>query len=110
VVREDDRKGRAMTKPASYVTRAGLVRKFDTAYRTIGGWVGKQLKPLEARIAALEARPELKHRGIWRENKSYQEASLVTHAGSLWLCKRKTKARPGQSPHWQLIVKSGSAT
>ena len=63
---------------------------------------------VDARVAALEQRPELRHVGVWRESRTYPEASIVTHAGSLWLCKAATQARPGQNDAWQLIVKSGN--
>lgn len=91
-----------MTK-SPFVSRKTL----DRAFETIGRWTGTKLKPLEDRIAKLEARNAVRHRGIWRDGKSYPEASLCTHSGSLWIAKRKTKARPGQSDNWQLVCKGG---
>jgi hypothetical protein len=38
-----------------------------------------------ARIAALEARPELKYGGVFEQGASYQEGVLVTRSGSWWL-------------------------
>ena len=74
--------------------------------------LGSQLDRLAlmgAKIHELEQRPELKHRGVWRETESYRECNMVSHAGGLWTARQDTKARPGQSHEWQLIVKSGKA-
>ena len=99
---------RAKTQQAKFVTKANLTKKLDRAYVIVGKFIANQLKPLQDRIAELEARPELKHLGIWRE-KNYKAGSLVTHKGGLWLCQKATKQRPGQSSAWTLIVKSGEA-
>jgi len=64
---------------------------------------------LEARVAELEARPELRHCGIWKPNTRYRECNLTTHRGGLWLAKRANRSRPGESDAWALIVKSGHA-
>ena len=72
--------------------------------------LGAQLDRLAlmgAKIHELENRPELKHRGVWRETENYRECNMVSHAGGLWIARADTKARPGQSHEWQLIVKSG---
>jgi hypothetical protein len=83
----------------------------DRTIEVIAEFVGEQLAALHKRIAELEARPELKHAGTWRETgKGFKAGNLVTHSGSMWLAKRNTKARPGQSEHWLLVVKSGNAT
>ena len=67
-----------------------------------------RVRRLEERVAELEARPELKHAGTWRKGTPYQERNCVTHGGSLWMCCAPTStAKPGNSPHWRLIVKRG---
>jgi hypothetical protein len=66
---------------------------------------------LEARIVALEARPAgvaAKYCGVWREGAHYDEGSLTTRHGALWIAKCPTTDKPG-TPSWQLIVKSGDA-
>jgi hypothetical protein len=60
---------------------------------------------VDARIAA---QPSVHHAGTWKEG-AFKGGALCTHAGSLWLAKRATTARPGQSDAWQLIVKNGHA-
>ena len=99
---------RAKTQQANYVTKANLTKKLDRAYVTIGKFIAKQLKPLQDRIAELEARPALKHAGTWKEGKQYRAGNLVTFQGGLWLCQRATKQRP-ESDHYLLVVKRGSA-
>jgi hypothetical protein len=65
--------------------------------------------PLQERIKALEARPTtgVKYCGIWRGNCEFDEGSLVTHAGGLWVSKSQTNDKPGTSSNWQLVSKSG---
>jgi hypothetical protein len=83
--------------------------------RVIAKGVGPVIRdytaPLHARIAALEARPAVVYRGIWRNDQQYAEASLVTDGGSLWIAKAESRgARPGSdATSWQLIVKRGEA-
>ena len=63
---------------------------------------------LEARIAALEVRPELKWAGIYADGQLYPEAALVTRSGSLWLSTAATMTTPGTpGADWRLIVKKG---
>ena len=67
---------------------------------------------LEMRIAELEARPAFVDRGVWTEG-CYEPGNAVTHAGSIWLCKRTTFAKPGtddthpDGPSWRLAVRRG---
>ena len=100
------REQRAKTQQANYVT----IKKLDRAYATIGKFIAKQLKPLQDRIAELEARPALKHAGTWKEGKQYRAGNLVTFQGGLWLCQKATKQRPARSDHYLLVVKSGAAS
>jgi hypothetical protein len=64
---------------------------------------------LEARILALENRPQLRFVGTWDAHQQYNEAQTVTDRGSTWHCNRSTRARPGDaSADWTLICKRGA--
>ena len=52
-------------------------------------------RPLEERLGALEARPELKHCGVFKDQSAYEPGSLVTRTGGLWLATAKTAGAPG---------------
>ena len=61
---------------------------------------------LEARIAALEARPTLRDGGIWRDGESYMIGDVVTHDGSCWVERAANPTtRPGHDASWRLMVK-----
>jgi hypothetical protein len=65
---------------------------------------------VEARIARLEARSELRYRGVWRAGQSYPANSMCSHAGSLWISAEATEAKPGAGhTAWTLAVKRGRA-
>lgn len=70
----------------------------------------KGLAPLAARLAGIEERM-MKYDGVWREGRSYDRGSFVTHQGSLWFCEDgNINARPGAgSASWKLAVKKGHA-
>ena len=71
----------------------------------------RTVDPLKARIAALEQRPTSKYCGIHQPEPVYEEGSLCTKGGSLWIATRQTAGRPGgDDSGWRLIVKSGTAT
>jgi hypothetical protein len=57
------------------------------------------------RVAALEARPELKYLGVWTRDTRYAEGSAVTDHGSVWIAKEATGDRPPGNG-WQLAVQS----
>jgi hypothetical protein len=68
-------------------------------------------KTLNARLKVLEERPPLKYFGVWEAGKIYQENSLVTREGSLWIAKKQTAAFPGgpaDPDAWQLTCKRGN--
>ena len=65
---------------------------------------------LEKRVAELEQRPAVRHCGVYAEGRRYVPGNLVTKSGSMWTCLKATKGVPGNSSHWQLVVKSGQAT
>lgn len=73
-----------------------------------GPQVAGKIATLEARIAALESRPQLKWAGIFVDGDTYPECALVTRSGSLWLAQRATATTPGsEGSDWRLVVKSG---
>lgn len=59
--------------------------------------------------AALEQRPDVRYRDVWRAENSYREGHLVTFGGSIWHCNQTgTTAKPdGTSDDWTLAVKRG---
>jgi hypothetical protein len=80
----------------------------DDVLKRIGEKVGAELRKLRARIADLEAK-QLKMGGVWKAGVRYQESSLVTHQGGLFLALCDTDTRPGGgSPAWRLAVKAGA--
>lgn len=70
----------------------------------------KRIIALEARVKALEERPELKYCGTHVEGSEYSAGSLVTRGGALWLSEKFTQHYPGAGPSaitgWRLIAKS----
>jgi hypothetical protein len=68
-----------------------------------------RIAELNTRIAQLEARPFPKWAGVHVDGKTYPEATLVTHRGSLWISTSAVEATPGSpGAAWKLIVKSGA--
>jgi hypothetical protein len=77
------------------------------------------VKPLEARIKALEetvARQQVEierrnfaYHGVWKDGKVYSVGSFVTHSGALWHSNIfHNSTRPGDgNVAWTLAVKSG---
>jgi hypothetical protein len=61
----------------------------------------------ERRLAALEQTPSLKYLGVWNNEMPYVEQNAVTDRGSVWICLRSTRSRPGESNDWVLAVKRG---
>lgn len=64
---------------------------------------------VEARLTALEQRPQLTYEGTWRPDHSYSAGTAITHRGSLWIATRATAHEPGGGPEsgWQLACKRG---
>lgn len=63
--------------------------------------------PLITRIAALEARPQMKYVGVYNGSVAYEAGSIVTYSGCLYHCNTTTADRPGTSGAWTLCVKAG---
>lgn len=71
--------------------------------------IDRVVKPLEARIAELEAKhSQLKYVGVWRPDREYQAGNFATHSGSLWHAEERTFSRPGSDGTWRLAVKNGA--
>jgi hypothetical protein len=66
-----------------------------------------KLQSLEARLKALEERPQMHYAGVWKEGFEHKPGELCTHDGSMWYCWRPTTSRPGTDEAWQLCVKHG---
>ena len=100
----------------------GLVRTngaggFDVIVNGLAGLVVEQVSEREFRVKALltdgtESAQDFKipvmlHRGIWQE-REYERGDCVTRANSTWhCCVASTSEKPGESKHWQLIVRQG---
>lgn len=54
--------------------------------------------------------PVLIYRDIFKDGTEYERGDVVTWGGSAWHCQvDSTKAKPGNSPDWKLMVKEGRA-
>jgi hypothetical protein len=73
-------------------------------------YVGRQLAPIEARLAALEAAQHKTladaFRGGWMPGSTYKRGELVQHANQLFLALDDTDGRPGESPYWRALSKT----
>jgi hypothetical protein len=75
----------------------------------IGEALGAHLRELKQRLVELEQR-QLKLGGTYKSGVTYDENTLVSFQGGLWLSRSTTTARPGSgSPAWRLAVKRGDA-
>jgi hypothetical protein len=72
--------------------------------------IADAVRPLERRIAELEARGEMKYCGIWEEGREYLRGNFVTTNGSLWHAEQPTRRRPGTDSTYRLAVKKGTCT
>lgn len=72
--------------------------------------IAKALGGIEARVAAIEAKPQVKFCGVFKRGTTYERGDIATHAGSLWVCLTSTSGAPTEDHvGWQLAVKRGSA-
>jgi hypothetical protein len=52
--------------------------------------------------------PGLKYLDIWKQGDSYADGDAVTYDGSMWICRKPTKSKPGEyNNDWRLAVKRG---
>ncbi len=77
--------------------------------------IAKRAEPIEARLAAFEARlsgvetKAARYCGVWQRALGYARGDLATHEGSLWSCiSDSTTEEPGTSKAWQLGAKGGA--
>ena len=69
--------------------------------------IAAAVAPLTARLAAVEARPELKYCGTWEANRVYAAGSVITFKTGIWIARGATAERPGNGlTEWQLAMKS----
>jgi hypothetical protein len=54
------------------------------------------LAALADRITALEAKPSVRFRGVWRPDKTYTKGDAAVRSGSLWICNRDTADTAGE--------------
>ena len=74
----------------------------------VEAYVARAVKPLEERIAQLEAQhKEFHYCGVWREGSEYCVGNFATSNGSLWHCEQVTRSRPGSDSTWKLVCKQG---
>jgi hypothetical protein len=105
------------TRPASRAPKLGSMAKLNTetvahaildAIKTATAPLREKINALESRCIALEqGGPGVKWLGVYQHDKLYDEGSLTTLDGSLWLARHDTTMRPGKSDDWALIVKAG---
>ena len=77
--------------------------------QTVKEYVGRELAPLRAKIAELEAQA-LKFRGVFADGTAYRRGDAVTWAGALWVATGDSQnVKPGAGGPWRLAVKRGEA-
>jgi hypothetical protein len=54
--------------------------------------------------------PDGWYRGVWKPETDYPAGCCVTSDGTIWFCRTATRAKPGTSGDWQLMVKSAGRT
>lgn len=80
----------------------------STPVASPNGDSSRTLDALCKRVDELEKRPILQYRGVWTSGTSYPAGSCVTWAGSSWIAKEPTSAKPGDgATSWQLAIKAG---
>lgn len=88
-----------------------LIGGFDALLKAGIGAANDRRRELELRVMQLEERladvDNLKYCGTYEQHREYQPGNFVTEAGSIWHCKVRTSAKPGESDCWTLAVKRG---
>jgi len=92
--------------PASHGYVSKLLSIFSSGVNEL---LRKKFDSIEARLAALEARPELTYEGTHEEGREYRRGMFCTRGGSVWYCRaERTTEKPGASADWALAVKKGA--
>jgi len=79
----------------------------DWTAKTVYGPLLKRVAALETEVKELQGRGTLKYHGVYAPDGDYRKGDACTYAGSLWVARENTTARPGTGPEWQLAVKRG---
>ena len=75
-------------------------------FNTLREELSSRIAELESKIYVIET-TQLRYRGTWKPG-TYNEGSVVTSSGSMWIAKSVTSERPGNgATAWQLTVKRG---
>jgi hypothetical protein len=65
---------------------------------------------LQTKLLALEAKPSVTFKGVWRAETAYTPGDAAIRHGSLWICTADTQGEPGKDfGAWTLAVKRGAA-
>ncbi len=89
-------------------TRGFFAQVLAPVVKAIGRPMKDERDKLEARIAALEARPQaLAHGGTWASGQRSEKNYFYTDRGSVWFCRESTHDRPGETDAFVLAVKAG---
>jgi hypothetical protein len=82
----------------------------DEVVQAVRDHVARAVKPLEARIAELEAQSGGGFAGVFQLSQAYRRGVFVTCDSALWFATRDIdagEAKPGAgATGWQLVVKS----
>jgi hypothetical protein len=71
------------------------------------GQIREELQKIRAEIDEIK-KGGIKYFGIFQRAQDYQKGSIVTFGGSAWVALLDSPSGgPGESPGWQLLVKSG---
>lgn len=98
---------RALSEVASKVEAATVNKALDTQVVEVFEEIDDRLKSLESSVEEVMDHG-FRYRGFWREGMSSKRGDAFTEDGSLWICLRSTKDRPGyNSPDWHIAVRKG---
>ncbi len=88
----------------SRVGSTTIDEKAAAVVESVRGYIGRELAPLKARIAELEARPMMRYRGTFDGGVGdYAAGDVCTSKGVLWFCMKPTRERPGESTDWKMM-------
>jgi hypothetical protein len=88
---------------------AAISKTLKTTLDGIAMFVDKRVRPMEKRIAALEARlAQQRYVGTWSQGAEYKSGNSISHGGCVWVALEDTSAKPGTANNgWVLAVKKG---